>query len=155
MAKLHEAHPQYGFDQHKGYPTASHMAALHKHGPLPEHRYSFGPVAKAAAARGIVTDTYVDRRTAAAAAAAASGSGGGSKAAVKGAKGAKRPSAAVADDAAKKKRGRPAKVDAAPAASKAPRAAKKGGQEGAGKAGAAEAPSGRMTRSRAKGDAAH
>ncbi|KAL3892580.1 MAG: hypothetical protein SGPRY_014995 [Prymnesium sp.] len=65
MHELHDAHPEYGFNQHKGYPTAAHMAALHKHGPLPEHRYSFSPVARAAAARGIITDTYVDRAKAA------------------------------------------------------------------------------------------
>ena len=41
---LHEAHPQYGFDAHKGYPTAAHLAALQAHGACPEHRRSFGPV---------------------------------------------------------------------------------------------------------------
>ncbi|KAL1527806.1 hypothetical protein AB1Y20_009189 [Prymnesium parvum] len=65
LYELHELHPEYKFNQHKGYPTAIHMAALHKYGPLPEHRYSFGPVARVAAARGIVTDTYVDRAKAA------------------------------------------------------------------------------------------
>lgn len=45
MEALHLAHPQYGFDRHKGYPTEVHMAALKLHGPLPEHRRSFGPVA--------------------------------------------------------------------------------------------------------------
>ena len=46
MDQLHQRHPEYGFDSHKGYPTKVHMAALEKHGPLPEHRKSFGPVAK-------------------------------------------------------------------------------------------------------------
>jgi ribonuclease HII len=43
---LHEAHPQYGFDGHKGYPTAAHLAALQTHGACPQHRRSFGPVRK-------------------------------------------------------------------------------------------------------------
>ncbi len=43
---LHEAHPHYGFDGHKGYPTASHLAALQTHGACAAHRRSFGPVRK-------------------------------------------------------------------------------------------------------------
>lgn len=43
---LHEQHPQYGFDGHKGYPTALHLAALQVHGACPQHRRSFGPVRK-------------------------------------------------------------------------------------------------------------
>jgi ribonuclease HII len=41
---LHEAYPQYGFDGHKGYGTAVHMAALKTHGATPAHRKSFAPV---------------------------------------------------------------------------------------------------------------
>ena len=41
---LHEAHPQYGFDAHKGYPTALHLAALREHGACAHHRRSFAPV---------------------------------------------------------------------------------------------------------------
>ena len=37
--------PHYGFDIHKGYGTAAHLAALRAHGPCPIHRNSFGPVA--------------------------------------------------------------------------------------------------------------
>lgn len=44
--ELHQRHPQYGFDRHKGYGTAEHMAALQRHGVLPEHRRSFAPVAR-------------------------------------------------------------------------------------------------------------
>lgn len=44
MRVLHEQYPQYGFNQHKGYPTAAHMAMLQQYGPCPEHRRSFGPV---------------------------------------------------------------------------------------------------------------
>ncbi|AEG31725.1 ribonuclease HII [Thiomicrospira cyclica] len=41
MDLLDQRHPEYGFAQHKGYPTATHFAALAKYGPLPEHRRSF------------------------------------------------------------------------------------------------------------------
>ncbi|HUX92061.1 MAG TPA: ribonuclease HII [Gallionellaceae bacterium] len=44
MLQLHECYPQYGFDAHKGYPTAAHLAALKLHGISPEHRKSFRPV---------------------------------------------------------------------------------------------------------------
>ena len=46
MYVLHELHPEYGFNKHKGYPTAAHMSALKKYGPLPEYRKSFRPVAQ-------------------------------------------------------------------------------------------------------------
>jgi ribonuclease HII len=44
---LHDRFPAYGFDGHKGYPTAVHLQALHEHGPCPEHRRSFAPVRRA------------------------------------------------------------------------------------------------------------
>jgi ribonuclease HII len=46
MLRLAEAFPQYGFEIHKGYPTPKHLAALKQHGPCPQHRRSFGPVAQ-------------------------------------------------------------------------------------------------------------
>lgn len=46
MLALHEQFPLYGFDRHKGYPTAAHLAALDAHGPCPEHRLSFRPLAQ-------------------------------------------------------------------------------------------------------------
>jgi len=46
MLRLAEEFPQYGFEVHKGYPTPQHLAALKKHGPCPQHRRSFGPVAQ-------------------------------------------------------------------------------------------------------------
>lgn len=49
MDALHARYPQYGFDKHKGYPTAAHFAALRQHGPIPEHRRSFAPVREALA----------------------------------------------------------------------------------------------------------
>lgn len=33
--------PQYGFEKHKGYPCASHKAALRQFGPCPIHRLTF------------------------------------------------------------------------------------------------------------------
>jgi ribonuclease HII len=47
LEALHAQHPLYGFDRHKGYGTAQHLAALREHGPLPVHRRSFAPVAEA------------------------------------------------------------------------------------------------------------
>lgn len=44
MLQLHERYPQYGFDGHKGYPTAAHLEALRLHGVSCEHRRSFRPV---------------------------------------------------------------------------------------------------------------
>ncbi|MES2130233.1 MAG: ribonuclease HII [Pseudomonadota bacterium] len=41
---LHQAYPQYAFDQHKGYPTALHLARLKEHGVSPVHRRSYAPV---------------------------------------------------------------------------------------------------------------
>lgn len=50
LAQLHQQHPEYGFDRHKGYGTAQHMQALQAHGALDVHRRSFAPVARALAA---------------------------------------------------------------------------------------------------------
>ncbi|HZW24853.1 MAG TPA: ribonuclease HII [Gallionella sp.] len=44
MLQLHEQYPHYGFAEHKGYPTAAHLAALREHGATPVHRRSFKPV---------------------------------------------------------------------------------------------------------------
>jgi ribonuclease HII len=49
MRELHVVHPQYGFDRHKGYPSAMHIEALALHGPCPQHRRSFAPVRNALA----------------------------------------------------------------------------------------------------------
>jgi len=46
-AEFDARYPEYGFARHKGYGTAEHLAALVAHGPCPEHRRSFAPVAKA------------------------------------------------------------------------------------------------------------
>ena len=44
MRELHAQYPDYGFDRHKGYPTAAHLEALQLHGVSAVHRRSFGPV---------------------------------------------------------------------------------------------------------------
>lgn len=41
MKKLHMKYPQYGFDEHKGYGTQKHIAAIEKHGYSDIHRKSF------------------------------------------------------------------------------------------------------------------
>ncbi|MDP9108798.1 MAG: ribonuclease HII, partial [Pseudomonadota bacterium] len=41
---LHREYPVYGFDQHKGYPTALHLERLREHGVSPVHRRSYAPV---------------------------------------------------------------------------------------------------------------
>jgi ribonuclease HII len=47
MRELHARWPAYGFDAHKGYSTPSHLEALARLGPCPEHRRSFAPVREA------------------------------------------------------------------------------------------------------------
>ena len=41
LMELHELHPQYGFDRHKGYGTKMHMEALRTHGLSNVHRRSY------------------------------------------------------------------------------------------------------------------
>ena len=50
MIKLADAHPEYGFERHKGYATAEHLGALDRYGPSVIHRRSFAPVSQAYAA---------------------------------------------------------------------------------------------------------
>ena len=44
LLRLHALYPEYGFDLHKGYGTALHMARLKQFGPSAVHRRSFAPV---------------------------------------------------------------------------------------------------------------
>jgi ribonuclease HII len=44
MVEAHKQYPEYGFDQHKGYPTAQHVAALTQYGPCAIHRKTYKPV---------------------------------------------------------------------------------------------------------------
>ena len=41
MYEMAEKYPQYGFDQHKGYGTKAHYAAIREYGPCEIHRLSF------------------------------------------------------------------------------------------------------------------
>ena len=41
MRQWDEIYPQYGFEKHKGYGTAAHIAAIKEHGLCPIHRRSF------------------------------------------------------------------------------------------------------------------
>jgi ribonuclease HII len=43
MAVLHETDPRYGFDRHKGYATADHLAAVARFGYSVAHRRTFRP----------------------------------------------------------------------------------------------------------------
>jgi ribonuclease HII len=44
LVLLDQLYPAYGFAQHKGYPTPSHLQAIRQHGVLPIHRRSFKPI---------------------------------------------------------------------------------------------------------------
>ena len=44
MYELDKQFPMYGFGQHKGYPTGSHVAAIKAHGPCKFHRMTFAPL---------------------------------------------------------------------------------------------------------------
>jgi ribonuclease HII len=46
MISLHQQYPQYGFDQHMGYPTPQHLEKISTIGLIPGYRLSFGPVRK-------------------------------------------------------------------------------------------------------------
>ena len=47
LREMDAQYPHYGFARHKGYATREHLEALMAHGPCPEHRRSFRPVAEA------------------------------------------------------------------------------------------------------------
>ena len=44
MAEFDQAHPGYGFANHKGYGTKQHLSCLQQLGYSPIHRHSFSPV---------------------------------------------------------------------------------------------------------------
>jgi ribonuclease HII len=46
IIKAADTYPAYGFEKHKGYPTAQHLEAIRLYGITPIHRRSFGPVKK-------------------------------------------------------------------------------------------------------------
>ncbi|HEX2773261.1 MAG TPA: ribonuclease HII [Micromonosporaceae bacterium] len=52
MVELDGRFPNYGFAEHKGYITPEHTAALERHGPCVEHRFSYVNVAVASGREG-------------------------------------------------------------------------------------------------------
>ena len=44
LLEYHEAHPEYGFEKHKGYGTKQHIDAIKLHGPCAIHRRTFKPI---------------------------------------------------------------------------------------------------------------
>lgn len=46
MRRLDGLYPQYGFARHAGYGTTEHLQAIAMHGVCPEHRKTFGPIAR-------------------------------------------------------------------------------------------------------------
>ncbi len=44
LTELAASFPQFGFDRHKGYGAAEHLAALREYGPTPHHRLTFRSV---------------------------------------------------------------------------------------------------------------
>jgi ribonuclease HII len=51
LAAWDAVYPGYGLRRHKGYGTKEHLEALARLGPTPEHRLTFGPVARWAEGR--------------------------------------------------------------------------------------------------------
>ena len=47
MMRIARAYPGYGFERHKGYPTADHLRRLEQLGPCRLHRRSFAPLRSA------------------------------------------------------------------------------------------------------------
>ena len=44
MIALDEKYPQYGFKNHKGYPTKKHLEAIRTYGLIDGYRKTYGPV---------------------------------------------------------------------------------------------------------------
>ena len=47
MEIFDQEYPQYGFKNHKGYPTRKHYDAINKYGLIDGYRKSYGPVKRA------------------------------------------------------------------------------------------------------------
>ena len=44
LCEIDEKHPEYGFKNHKGYPTKKHLEAINKYGLIDGYRKTYGPV---------------------------------------------------------------------------------------------------------------
>ena len=56
MTRMHDDWPEYEFDQHKGYITPAHSAALTSVGPCPQHRRRYVNVRRALRAGSAMVD---------------------------------------------------------------------------------------------------
>lgn len=58
MIEIDQQYPQYGFAQHKGYPTSKHLEAIQEHGLIAGYRKSFKPIKQLLeSARTIIENT--------------------------------------------------------------------------------------------------
>jgi len=48
MEEWDAVYPEFGLRRHKGYGSPEHLQALARHGPTPQHRFSYEPVRQAA-----------------------------------------------------------------------------------------------------------
>ena len=46
LYEVDKVHPEYGFKNHKGYPTKSHLEAINKYGLIDGYRLTYGPIKK-------------------------------------------------------------------------------------------------------------
>ena len=46
MCEIDKKHPEYGFKNHKGYPTKKHLEAIDKYGLIDGYRLTYGPIKK-------------------------------------------------------------------------------------------------------------
>lgn len=46
MYEIDEKHPEYGFKNHKGYPTKKHIEAINQYGLIDGYRKTYGPIKK-------------------------------------------------------------------------------------------------------------
>ena len=57
MYELDKKHPEYGFKDHKGYPTKKHLEKIAKYGILSNYRHSYKPVQRIIEKSGFSEDT--------------------------------------------------------------------------------------------------
>ena len=60
MVEMHARWPEYEFATHKGYVTPVHAAALARHGPCAEHRFSYVNVRRVGGRAVFVTPVRED-----------------------------------------------------------------------------------------------
>lgn len=46
LYEVDKTHPEYGFKNHKGYPTKAHLEAINKYGLIDGYRLTYGPIKK-------------------------------------------------------------------------------------------------------------